>query len=161
QLDLDLNVVDNFQQKLQDFSDQVLSLGWLPQVVGPLLEVLVTCVLVLTLIVFMLMRHEDLRNRLICLVGHGRLTSTTKALDDAGPGSSKYRGMQLLINTGCGIVLGLGLSAIGVPYPLLRGLLAGALRFAPYVGIWLGVFPPLLLSVAVPEAGWQQPLLVL
>jgi hypothetical protein len=53
----------------------------------------------------------------------------------------------------------LGLFVLGVPYALLWGLLAAALRFIPYVGTALGVVLPLSLSLAV-FAGWVKPLLV-
>ena len=57
---------------------------WLGPVVGPL----GTAGLVLVLVIFMLLERRDLRDRLIGLVGHGRLASTTKAFDEAGIGSA-------------------------------------------------------------------------
>jgi predicted PurR-regulated permease PerM len=39
--------------------------------------------LVIVLVVFMLIQREDLRNRLIRFVGYGRLTFTTRALEEA------------------------------------------------------------------------------
>ena len=97
--------------------------------------------------------QEDLRNRLISLVGHGRLTHTTKALDDAGQRISRYLVMQLVINACFGLILGVGLMAIGLPYAFLWGFLAGALRYLPYIGTWLAALPPILLSLAVFD-GW-------
>jgi len=68
--------------------------------------------------------------------------------------------MQLVVNAGFGLTLGLGLFLIGVPYPLLWGILAAALRFVPYVGTWLAIGLLLLFSVAVTPT-WTLPLLVL
>jgi predicted PurR-regulated permease PerM len=45
---------------------------------------LVDAGLVLVLLLFMLIAHRDLRDRLFRLVGYGRVTVTTKALDEAG-----------------------------------------------------------------------------
>ena len=59
---------------------------------------------------------------------------------------------------GCGVAGGLTL--IGVPYALLWGELAGALRFIPYVGIWIGAGAPLAVSLAA-LPGWQPALLVI
>src|SRR5207244_1469080 len=103
----------------------------------PLLEPVATAGLVFILIIYMLMHREDLRNRVIRLVGHGRLTSATQALDDAAQRISRYLLVQLVINAGFGLLLGAGMSLIGVPYSLLWGFLAGTLRFIPYVGTWL------------------------
>src|SRR5499427_7230401 len=45
---------------------------------------LVNAALVLVLLLFMLIAHRDLRDRLFRLVGYGRVTVTTKALEEAG-----------------------------------------------------------------------------
>lgn len=55
--------------------------------------------------------------------------------------------------------MGLGLFCLGVPYALMWGLLAGVLRFIPYVGPVLGALMPIALSMAV-FTGWMKPLLV-
>ena len=45
-------------------------------------------------------------------------------------------------------LVALGLYAIGVPYALLWGVLAGILRFVPLVGGWIaGAFPALVAMV--------------
>src|SRR5262245_3383997 len=112
-------------------------LAWFPLVARPLLEVLASAGLVIILVVFMLMRREDLRNRMLRLIGHGRLTVTTRALDEATHRISGYLIMQLGINTGFGIVLAIGLWFLGVPYAYLWGFLAVVLRFIPYIGTWV------------------------
>jgi len=125
-----------------------------------LLESLAMAGLVIVLVVFMLIERHELRNRLIRLVGYGRLTSTTKALDDAGQRISHYLLMQSIINGSFGLAVGLGLFFIGVPYFILWGFLAAALRFLPYVGPVLAAILPITLSLAVYK-GWVQPILVI
>jgi predicted PurR-regulated permease PerM len=115
---------------------------------------------VLVLVVFMLIERQELRNRLIRLFGHGRITITTKALDDATGGIIRYLLMQSLVNACFGLAVGLGLWAIGVPFPLLFGVLAGLLRFIPYVGTWIAALLPITVSLAI-FAGWTKPLLVI
>ncbi len=117
-------------------------------------------VLTIVLVIFMLWKREDLRNRLIHMVGPGRLTFTTKAADDAGQRISRYLLMQVIVNGSFGVVLALGLLLIGVKYAFLWGLLAAVLRYIPYVGIWIATVPPIALSLAISE-GWLQPLLVI
>ena len=55
-----------------------------PPAVGPTVERFASAGLVIVLVIFMLIHREDLRNRLIRLIGYGRLTFTTKALEEAG-----------------------------------------------------------------------------
>jgi len=90
-----------------------------------------SAVIVLVLTIFMLAGREDLRNRLIGLVGHGHLNLMTQALDDAGSRVSRYLLLQLVINACFGIVIGLGLYFIGIPNSMLWGVVAGLLRFLP------------------------------
>jgi predicted PurR-regulated permease PerM len=129
----------------------------LPLVVGPLLERLASAGLVIVLVIFMLTRREDLRNRLIRFIGYGRMTITTKALEEAGERISRYLLMQAVINGIYGTAVGLGLFLIDLPYALLWGLLAAVLRFVPYVGPWIAAIMPSALSLAVFH-GWLWPL---
>ncbi|MGH7278359.1 MAG: AI-2E family transporter, partial [Candidatus Rokuibacteriota bacterium] len=132
----------------------------LPALVGPWLAPVATAGLVIILVIFMLLERQQLRNRVIRVVGYGRLTVTTKALDEASHRISRYLLMQTLINTFFGVCIAVGLWLIGVPYALLWGFLAGVLRFIPYVGPWLGALLPITLSLAA-FPGWDKPLLVI
>jgi predicted PurR-regulated permease PerM len=125
-----------------------------------LLEGLATAGLVIVLVIFMLIEQQDMRNRLIRLIGHGRLAVTTKALDEAGERLSRYLLMQTVINGTYGAAVGVGLFFIGVPYAVLWGFLAFAVRFIPYVGPFIGAAAPIALSLAV-FTGWQRPLLTI
>ncbi len=116
--------------------------------------------IVVVLTIFMLAGREDLRNRLIGLVGHGHLNVMTQALDDAGSRVSRYLQLQLLVNTSYGVIIGLGLYVIGVPNALLWGVLATLLRFLPYIGSPLAAILPILLSLAI-FATWSKPLYTL
>jgi predicted PurR-regulated permease PerM len=123
-----------------------------------LLDALTSAGFVIVLVIFMLIERQDLRNRLIRLIGYGRLAVTTKALDDANDRITRYLLFQTIINLTYGIAIGVGLFFIGVPYVVLWGFLAFALRFVPYVGPWLAALAPLALSLAA-FTDWQRPLL--
>jgi predicted PurR-regulated permease PerM len=125
-----------------------------------LLEPVADTALVFILVAFMLIRREDLRNRIIGLLGHGRLTGTTRVFVDSAERISRLLLMQLCVNTAFGIVFGLVLLALGVQYWFLWGFLTVLLRFVPYVGSWLAAMLPVLLSFAI-SPGWAQPLEVL
>ena len=127
---------------------------------SPLLGPLGTAAFMVVLVIFMLLKHEDLRNRLISLVGAGQLSVTTRALDDAGQRISRYLLMQCIINGSYGVAMGLGLFFLGVPYPVLWGFLAAVLRYIPYVGPWIALLFPITISLVV-FPGWVQLALIL
>lgn len=128
-------------------------------VVGPLTGVLETTAIVVVFTIFMLVKREDLRNRVIRLVGRGQLTVVTQALDEASTRLSRYLFLQFLINAIYGTLFGGGLYLIGVPHPLLWGVLASLLRFIPYIGTGVAAGLPTLMAVAV-FTGWHQAILV-
>ena len=127
---------------------------------APILERVASGALAITLLIFMLIQREDLRNRLIRLIGYGRLTVTTKALEEASQRISRYLLMQSIINTSFGIAVGIALYLIELPYAPLWGFLAAVLRFIPYVGTWVAVILPSVLSLIVFQ-GWMWPALVI
>ena len=86
-------------------------MGVVTPVVGPLANTLV----VIVIVIFMLMAGEDLRDRLIHLVGRGRLRITTQALDEVGQRISRYLRAQVLVNASFGLAIGTGLYFIGIP----------------------------------------------
>lgn len=112
------------------------------------------------LLTFFLLGREDLRDRMVVLAGKARLALTSKALEDITNRISRYLGMVALINGGFGVILTLGLLALQVPYAVLWGFLAAALRFIPFIGVWIGAAFPILMSLAAFE-GWRGTVVVL
>ena len=125
----------------------------------PFLAPLAILGIVLVFTVFLLVEEADLRNRLFRLAGLDRLNVVTQALDDATHRVSRYLMLQFMVNAGFGILCGLGLYLIGVPYAALWGTVAALLRIVPYVGSVTAGLLPLLLSLAVFDR-WMPPLLV-
>ena len=123
--------------------------------ISPLLRPLTTTGIMAIFVVFILLQREDLRNRFIKLAGSHDLQKTTVALDDAATRLSRLFLIQLALNTGFGIVIGTGLWAIGVPSPVLWGILAAVLRFVPYIGAFISAVFPLTLAAAV-DPGWSM-----
>jgi predicted PurR-regulated permease PerM len=122
-------------------------------VVGPLLEPLATAGLVVVLVILILLKREDLRDRLLRLAGVGDLHRTTEAMDDAAQRVSRYLLMQLAVNAAAGLLIGCGLTVIGIPNPALWGILVVLLRFIPFLGIVIAACFPLALAIAV-DPGW-------
>ncbi len=133
-------------------------LAYVQNMIAPVLGPLGTAALVLLLLVFMLLQRDDLRHRLIRLIGQGRISATTRAMDDAGSRVARYLLMQLVVNVTYGIPVAIGLYFIGVPNAILWGAFATVLRFIPYVGPWIAASFPILLSLAI-SPGWTMPAL--
>jgi predicted PurR-regulated permease PerM len=108
---------------------------------------------------FLMVGHNDLRDRLFRLVGVGQLNLMTQALNDATRRVSRYLLLQFLVNAVFGALCGTGLYLIGVPYALLWGAVAAILRIVPYVGSVVAAALPLMLSLAVFD-DWLHPLAV-
>lgn len=132
-----------------------LQLAW--EVGAPLIEPFAIIGVVLVFSVFMLLEREDLRNRLIWLLGAQDLTRATAAMDDAAQRLSGFLLAQAVLNFGYGTAFGIGLWVIGVPNPVLWGLLAAVLRFIPLVGTIAAATLPTILAFAV-DPGWLMPL---
>ena len=121
---------------------------------SPVLSPLATFGIVFVVAVFALLQREDLRDRLIRLVGSDDLHRTTLAIDDGGRRLSRYYLTQLSINAAFGVVIFVGLLVIGVPSPVLWGILSALLRFVPYVGSFISAALPMALAAAI-EPGWS------
>ncbi len=124
-------------------------------ILGSLFNIVITALIVTVFVIFMLIQKEDLRDRLIRLIGAGQVNVATQALDDAGNRLSRYLLAQATINVAFGTLAGCLLYFIRVPNPFLWGLVAALLRYIPYLGIWVAACLPALLAFAV-EPGWVK-----
>lgn len=125
-------------------------------IVRPLLDPLATAGIAIIFVVFILLQKEDLRDRFIWMAAAGDLQRAKAALDDGADRLSRYLLAQTAINTVFGALIGTGLWLIGLPQPWLWGLVAGILRFVPYVGVPLAALTPLVLSLAVGSGWWMM-----
>jgi predicted PurR-regulated permease PerM len=124
-------------------------------ILGPLLPPLATAGIVIIFVIFILLQREDMRDRLIRLAGGRDLHRTTRALDEAVARLSRYLLTQGAVNAGFGALIGAGLFVIGVPNPVLWGILAALLRFVPYIGAPIAAIFPSALAIAV-DPGWSM-----
>jgi predicted PurR-regulated permease PerM len=136
------------------------ALQMLRAVFGPLIAWLAMAGIVVVLVIFMLLHREDVRDRVVRLVGLQRMHITVLALDDAAGRVSRYLRMQLLVNGIHGAAFGLALYLIGVPDAVMWGALTIMLRFIPFLGPILAAIGPVALSVAFFD-NWYAPLLTL
>ncbi|MFI4886325.1 MAG: AI-2E family transporter [Steroidobacterales bacterium] len=125
------------------------------EVIAPLLSPIATAGIILVVTIFALLQKEDLRDRIIRLFGSGDLRRTTVALNDAARRLSRYFLTQLGINVSFGAIIAVGLYFIGIPNPVLWGILGALLRFVPYIGSWIAALLSMALAAAV-TPGWTK-----
>jgi hypothetical protein len=122
---------------------------------SPVLSPFATVGIILVVAIFVLLQKEDLRDRMIRLFGSNDLHRTTVAMDDAAHRLSRYFLAQLGLNAAFGLIIGIGLYLIGVPNPVLWGILSGLLRFVPYIGSFISAGLPIAVAIAV-DPGWSM-----
>ena len=136
-------------------ANHLTPLQLLQAIVGPLLAPLATTGIVIIFLLFILLQREDLRDRFIRLAGARDLQRTTRALDDGAYRLSRYFLTQSAINATFGVLIGTGLFFIGVPHPVLWGILGMLLRMVPYIGAPIAAIFPAALAIAV-DPGWSM-----
>jgi len=126
----------------------------------PLFGPLASLGVIVVFVIFVLLSREDLRDRLVRLVGRQDLHRTILAMNDAARRLSRYFLIQLALNSGFGTFIAAGLWFAGLPNPVLWGILAGLMRFVPFIGSFIALVPPFLLALAV-TPGWSLAVIVL
>ncbi len=122
------------------------------------MDPLTTAGLVVIFVIFFLSQRQDLRDRLIRLAGSHDLQRTTDAINDGAQRLSRYFLAQTALNALFGLIVGIALTSIGVPSPVLFGILAMVLRFVPYIGAFIAAIFPIALAMAV-DPGWSMALM--
>ncbi|HUP48759.1 MAG TPA: AI-2E family transporter [Thermoanaerobaculia bacterium] len=128
--------------------------------VAPQIEGMAAVFLVIVVVFFILRDREQLRDKLLRIAGRAHLTVTTQAIGETGQRISRYLLTIALLNVGFGTLIGIGLWLLQVPYAMLWGVLAGLLRFIPYIGAVLSAALPTFLALAV-FPNWYSALAVL
>ena len=95
---------------------------------------MVSIALILVFTFFMLLKREDLRNRVIQLTGQGHLYLMTQAMDETSRRVSRYLSLQSLVNICFGVVVFVALHLIGLPHALLFGAVSGIAALYPLSG---------------------------
>lgn len=109
---------------------------------------------VVLVLVFALLEQDALRDRLVSLMGGKDVRAATSALNDAAQRLSRYFVSQVSVNLGVALVIGLLLALLGVPHAAVWAVLAGLLRFVPYVGFPLAALLAAAMA-AVMAPGWD------
>ena len=137
---------------------------WLGRITGflsPMMEYLGELALAIILVVFMLQQREEFRNRVIRLVGYGRIAAGHQVRRRGGPTNQPFSahasGRQRLVRSRAG----LRAARLGREVRLALGLSRRAmLRYLPYIGPYLAAVLPVMTSLALND-GWSTTLLVI
>jgi predicted PurR-regulated permease PerM len=105
--------------------------------------------IVLLVLIFVLLEYESLRDRFIRIAGATDIRMATLALNDAGDRLSRYFASQFAVDLAFGLAIWMSLSALRLPQALLCGILAGVMRFVPYVGVAIAALFAAVLALAV------------
>ena len=130
-------------------------LGMAQSILGSVLGPLATAAIVVVFLVFLLLERADLRDRFLKLVSRGDLRTSTIVMDEAAARVGRYLLVQFSVNLVYGVILGTGLTLIGVPNGILWGLLATLFRYIPFVGTLILATIPFTLAFAV-DPGWSM-----
>ncbi len=136
------------------------TLGERYEEVAPTVEGVAAIFLVVVVVFFLLRDREQLRDKLLRLAGRAHLTVTTQAIGETSQRISRYLLTIALLNIGFGLLIGVGLALLQVPHAALWGVLAGLLRFVPYIGAVISAAAPTFLAFAV-FPNWYTALAVL
>jgi len=151
---LDRNVSEEEARLVRVVPAEASTLERIGATVAPVLQPAAKAIIVLVLVIFLLAKREDLRDRLIRLLGKRNVSLTTRTLDDAGRRIGRFLAVQSVINGAFGVAVAVGLAVIGVPYAPLWGFLAAVLRFVPFVGTVIGMVLPAMLAFAQLPGWW-------
>ncbi|PZW51129.1 putative PurR-regulated permease PerM [Humitalea rosea] len=135
-------------------------LSSLLDVLGMVLSPIASVAIALLLVAYLLIQREDVRDRFLHLAGTHDLHRSTRAMTDATDRVGRYLLMQVGVNGAYGLLMGAGLSVIGVPNAALWGVLCFLLRFVPFIGGAVAILFPLTLAFAT-TPGWTAPVEVL
>ena len=114
--------------------------GILSQVAGSALSVLTTTIIVIVLTLFLLASGDHFAEQIV--KSFGTLADKKRALRtvrDIEGEISRYLLTITLINAGLGVAVGIAMWLLGMPTPLLWGVMAAVLNFLPYIGSLGGI----------------------
>lgn len=139
--------------------DNAQSIGrWAIRGLGGLLGLIGGVLVMLTLLLYMLQTRDEWVDRLQSAGRRLGLQTRRDDLTRVRDQIVKFFGTMFLVSAGYAAIVSLVLWAIGVPQPLLWGVLAALMEFIPYFGPLIAAVLPTLVALSL--GSWWQPALV-
>jgi predicted PurR-regulated permease PerM len=110
------------------------------------LKYVVEIVLLPVLAFYFLIDGHKLKREFVGLVPRSRLRESLRVLHEFNEIMRSFIAGQFILCLLAGVVVGIGLAALKVPYALILGVLAGVTRAIPIVGPIIGGIPIILLT---------------
>jgi len=131
--------------------------------VSTLFGAIANVVIALAVAIFLAIDPDLYRRGFVGLLPAARRERATQVMGRVGENLWRWELGQMVDMAAVALATGLGLWALGVPLPLMLGLIAGLTNFVPYVGPILGGVPAVLLASGqgIDTALWTVGLFVL
>ncbi len=115
---------------------------------------LVSTVTVLFMTFYMLLEAGQIKRAFLSLFPPTQAARVEGVLYRVGLKFGGWVRGQLFLGLIIGVVVGIGTWALGLPYPLLLGLIAGITELIPVIGPIIGAIPAVLLALFQPPWWW-------
>ena len=119
---------------------------------------LVSILTLLFMTFYMLLEGPQIKSEFLTLFPRERRARVEEVLHHIGLKFGGWVRGQLLLGLIIGVVVGVGTALLGLPYPLLLGLVAGITELIPIVGPIIGAVPAVLIALFQPP--WWRVLAV-
>jgi len=114
-----------------------------------IVDVLATFGLILIIGIYFVIDPETYKKGIALLFTKKRADRITEALNTSGSALWSWLSGQFIAMAFVGVIVTIGLMIIGVPLPLVLGIIAGLSEFIPIIGPWIGAVPGILLALSV------------
>jgi len=143
-------VVTSSQQSLYEFSSQLgnISGGIYSTTVG-FITIIVAILTVLVLSFYMLLEQDAIRHFFHQTFPSEHKDKAVEVVQKIGYKMGSWLRGQVLLMLTIGILDGIALLALGVPYALTLAVWGGLIEVVPYVGPWLGLLPAAIIAFSI------------
>jgi predicted PurR-regulated permease PerM len=138
------------EQLLEAAQDRVsgLSVGAVASAGYSVANILYLGIVVLLTSIYAVLQPAPLVRGFVALLPAGRRQWVREILKEMHRNVQRWLLGQFADKMIVGVLIGIGLWAIGIPFALLLGILTGFLGIIPYVGVVVSLVPPVLLALA-------------
>lgn len=144
------NIINLIQQSLQSLSSQVGNLG--TNFVSATLGVfsgIVSVLVIAILLFYLLLEKNSFAKSVVYFLPKSKQNYYLRVANKISLKWGDWFRGQILISIVMGIVVGIGLKIIGVPYALTLGVIAAFTEFIPVLGPILGAIPAVIIALTV------------
>ncbi|MGB2696960.1 MAG: AI-2E family transporter [Candidatus Zixiibacteriota bacterium] len=139
----DTGELDLQEFQLKDFSGVT---GYMVKGLTSVVTFVFGTVLIVFLTFFMLSDQRIIKRKLVTAFGKSEMGVAENIISKINEQIRNYLLTKFLVSAALGVVLTIWFLIIGVNYAYIWGPLAGMLNLVPYIGPFIGLFPPLIVS---------------